>query len=328
MGNTVDSSLYNYVPNKGAPIAFAIFFATTVAAHLLQIRKYKCWKITGALPWGGIIMVAGFITREASAFKTRDLDIFISTQVLLFAAPPVYSLANFMLLTRTLYYVPYNTPIHPGRVLTTFIGLDVIVEVLTANGAAKIADMDSTPAQRDVGEALIRASLLLQVVLFVFFIALEIVFHVRCIKSGVMKRKLSIIMALLYGSSALILIRNIYRVIEVWYGYDGYLARHEAFFYVFDGALMLANSVMLNVWHPAMFLPDNFKIYLALDGITEKEGPGWLDCRPWWVTILDPFDVAGFFGKKGRERYTKYWEEGEGQTQLQKVEPVKGNGCD
>lgn len=88
-----------------------------------------------------------------------------------------------------------------------------------------------TPEQIAVGHGLIRASLLLQILLFGLFISLEVVFHMRLVKAGIWDRKLRTITVLLYTSSALILIRNIKRCIEVWQGYTGYLQKHEAFFY-------------------------------------------------------------------------------------------------
>ena len=68
---------------------------------------------------------------------------------------------------------------------------------------------------------------------------------------------------------------------------------------------MITNSVMLNFRHPASYLPKSNKIYLAEDGVTEIEGPGFADKRNFFVTILDPFDVVGLI--KGRDKQ-KYWE--------------------
>ena len=227
-----------------------------------------------------------------------------------------------MLLGRTLYYVPYLSMIHPGRVISTFVGLDVIVEVLTGNGAAKIANLSNSQEQKNIGNGLIRASLLLQIVLFALFISLEVIFHVRLVKARIMTPKLRAIVALLYASSALILARNIYRCIEVWQGYTGYLQRHEAFFYVFDAGLMLVNSVMLNVWHPARYLPASNRVYLGRDGAMEHEGPGWVDPRPWWASALDPFDLVGLV--KGKDKTTAFWENEE--PQVDSVIPEKIDG--
>lgn len=185
--------------------------------------------------------------------------------------------------------------------ITTFVGLDFVIGIITGNGAAKVIDT-SSPGQVKVGRALIRASILLQLISFVAFIALLSAFRRRCSHTKVMNKKLQTIISLLYVSAGLILARHVYRVVEVFEGYDGYLANHEAFFYVFDGALMLINSVMLNVFHPMAYLPQSWKIYLSDDGVTELEGDCVMDQRPLWVALLDPFDLVGLV--KGRDRDT------------------------
>jgi len=42
---------------------------------------------------------------------------------------PLYELGNYYILGRILYYVPQHSPMHPGRVLTTFAAISGIVEV-------------------------------------------------------------------------------------------------------------------------------------------------------------------------------------------------------
>lgn len=190
--------------------------------------------------------------------------------------------------------------------MTTFVGLDAVVGVLTGNGASRSANQKATPTEIKIGVDLIRASIVLQMGCFAGFILLEIVFHRRCIRAGIMTPKLKTIIALLYTSSALILIRNIYRVINVWQGPLGFLETHEEFFYIFDAAVMLINSVMLNIWHPLMYLPNDNKTYLAQDGVTERQGPGWVDKRPFLITLIDPFDIGGLIRKKDNKE--KFWE--------------------
>ena len=54
------------------------------------------------------------------------------------------------------------------------------------------------------------------------------------------------------------------------------------------------------------FLPRNNKIYLAQDGVTEIEGPGYEDRRRFIITLLDPFDVVGIM--KGSSMENRFWE--------------------
>lgn len=226
---------------------------------------------------------------------------------------PVYSLLNYLVLGRALYYVPYLSPIHPGRVISTFVGLDVLVGIITSLGASKVSALDNSESELRLGRDLIRASILLQVACFLAFVALEATFHRRCLRAKVLNQKLRMTITLLYASSALILIRNIYRVVETFQGYTGYLQTHEAFFYVFDGGLMLTNSIMFNTYHPTRFLPRTNEIYLSKDGVTELKGPGWQDKRPFLVTFFDPFDLGGLI--TGRDQTTKFWETEQAQSE-------------
>lgn len=217
----------------------------------------------------------------------------------------MYAGVNYFILGRVLHYIPYLSPIHPGRVVSTFIGLDVLVEILTAQGASRIARKDD-PHQQKIGGDLIKASLLLQVALFFCFVALQTLFHRRCTHAGVVTPKLRAILNLLYISNAFIIIRNIYRVTDNFLGFLGYTERHEWCLYVFDALPMLANTLMWNFCYPSIFLPRTDKIYLSQDGRTEREGPGWQDKRHFLLTIFDPFDIGGLI--RGKDKQTRYWD--------------------
>ena len=190
--------------------------------------------------------------------------------------------------------------------MTTFLGLDTLVAVLTGAGAGRISNY-SEPDQVRIGTGLVKASLLLQLALFSGFIALEVLFHVRAKRANLMTRNVRTIIFILYASSFCIVVRNVYRTVETFQGPLGYAERHEAFFYVFEGVFMLADSIMLNVLHPARFLPKSNKIYLSQDGQTEVEGPGWEDRRNFFVTLVDPFDLGGLIAGRDK-KHAKFWE--------------------
>ena len=56
---------------------------------------------------------------------------------------------------------------------------------------------------------------------------------------------------ILYATSALILIRSIFRIIEYIQGNSGYLLSHEVYLYVFDAVLMFIVMVLFNWIHPS-----------------------------------------------------------------------------
>ncbi|KAF4415600.1 Rtm1p [Fusarium acutatum] len=231
---------------------------------------------------------------------------------------------NYRILGRILYYVPYNSPIHPGRVLTTFGFISGIVESLNGWGASYSANQSLTDSEIEIGHALIKTSLLLQIVVAMLFIALAVTFHRQCVVAGITNERLNKPLWTLYISMTLILARTIYRIVEYFSvaelrygpGFDPAticpVVRYEWFFCVFEAALMLCNLVMFSVWYPRRYLPKNNKIYLSPDGVTEIEGPGYKDPRKLWQTLIDPFDIQGLVTGRGRET-DKFWETGHGR---------------
>lgn len=55
----------------------------------------------------------------------------------------------------------------------------------------------------------------------------------------------------LYFTSALILVRSVFRVVEYIQGHAGYLLGHEVYLYVFDALLMFLVMVSFNWIHPS-----------------------------------------------------------------------------
>lgn len=317
--------MWFYAPNKGAPIAFAILFALSGATHFYQCLRYKSWKVTGILPWSALLFTAGFITRTVGAFgQWGNIGIYIASTVLLLAGPPVYEGANYFILGRMLYYIPYHSPIHPGRVFTTFVAVGIAIEAITANGAARVASSGSTPHEQSVGKALLKAALIMQVALMVAFTALAAKFQYNCRRGGVLNDKIKRCLNVLYISSTLITIRTIYRTVEYFTAaslnaFDDIdkispLLKQEWFFWFFEVVFMFSNTILLNVFHPMQVLPRNNKVYLAEDGETEVEGPGYKDPRPFLLTLIDPFDIYGLIVHRGKKE--KYWEKHETQQEI------------
>jgi hypothetical protein len=207
---------------------------------------------------------------------------------------------------------------HPGRVLTTFGAISSVVESLNANGAAYTANSSLSSNKQSIGRALLKSALVIQLGVLVSFVTLAGYFQYKCKKSGLLAKNLKAALITLYISSALIGVRTIYRTVEYFttaaIHFDqninpdtlSPILRYEWFFWVFEATLMIINTFLLNARHPMRFLPRNNKIYLAEDGVTEIEGPGYEDKRPWYVTFIDPFDLVGMC--KGRNMERRFWD--------------------
>ncbi|KAI1419184.1 RTA1 like protein-domain-containing protein [Xylaria sp. FL1777] len=332
-GQYVDINIWIYEPNKGAAIFFAIAFSATGAVHFWQAVHYHSWRLTGLYVFCSLLFVGGFIARILGAFDNKNIIKYIVSIVLTYAAPPLYELGNYYILGRILYFVPHCSPIHPGRVLTTFAAVSSVIEALNGVAASYVANITLPQHLQDTGHTLFKAALILQLVVIVLFVSLATTFYWRCRKNGINHVKVNQPLLTLYISSAIIFARTVYRTVEYFEvetaisyvpGSDrrpqSPIIRYEWFFYVFEATLMLINSVLLNVRHPRRWLPQSTKMYLAKDGVTEIMGPGYKDDRGFIVTLLDPFDVYGMI--KGRDNATRFWDGQPEPTSGHKLPPV------
>jgi RTA1 like protein. len=98
--------------------------------------------------------------------------------------------------------------------------------------------------------------LLIQIVSFSLFGVTAVVFHrkitavptLESLNPNIPWQK---ILYMLYGVSALIMVRSIFRLVEYITGTSGYLLQHEWPMYVFDCVLMLAVMVIFYIWYPS-----------------------------------------------------------------------------
>ncbi|KAL4962003.1 putative RTA1 domain protein [Aspergillus stella-maris] len=285
-GDPVLWSLYVYAPNKGAPIFFTIAYAISAAVHIWQCYRYSSFRLIGLYPLCGVIFTLGYALREYGAYNylyreddNGPLIGYILSQVFVYICPPLLELANYHILARVFYYIPYLAPLPPSRVLSTFGGLMILVEFLNALGVSLSSNPSSSSTQQGIGSNMTIAALSLQIVVIITFVILSGLFQYRLRKAGVSSRKVTILLRTLYVSMTFILVRCIYRLVE----HAGHttidindmevlreltpVLRYEWFFYVFEASLMLVNMVLWNVSHVGRFLPRCHLVYLGRDGI-------------------------------------------------------------
>jgi hypothetical protein len=107
----------------------------------------------------------------------------------------------------------------------------------------------------DLGQTVILVGLAIQIFFFSFFIAVTIIFDRRIQRNPTPMSNNPVIpwrmlIFMLYGASALILVRSTFRVIEYAMGKDGVLMSNEVYIYIFDALLVFICVVIFNVWHP------------------------------------------------------------------------------
>lgn len=142
--------------------------------------------------------------------------------------------------------------------------------MLASNGSTE------KPGKKDLGNGLVIGGLLIQLVVFTFFMIVTGVFHFRIhrrptTRSAIVQVPWLRYIYVLYVGSILFMIRSIFRVAEYIQGRDGYLISHEVFFYVLDATLLFLVSAEFNIFHPGTVVSSRTKEEPLLDAASRKE---------------------------------------------------------
>ncbi|RPA73368.1 RTA1 domain protein, partial [Ascobolus immersus RN42] len=250
---------FRYEPSLAAAIVFVILYFITGAYHTYQIIKTKTWYFI-PLVVGVIFQFGGHIARCFATQNVNELNPYLVNTLLCIVAPVLYAASIYMILGRLIIRLrAAHHSIIPLRFLTKiFVVGDVISFMIQGGGSGLMSSGD--PKNTPLGEKIIVAGLFFQIVLFGFFVIVAWNFHVKINRAPTAtsleleklpsRQNWRMLLMALYVSSALILIRSLFRAIEFIEGNEGYLMRSEGWLYGFDSALMWIAVVVFNVWHP------------------------------------------------------------------------------
>ena len=334
MSDTPESgvNLYPYTPSTILPIVFAALVGISLVAHTIQNFLYRYWRITFFLFYAGLVFTTGWIIRAVSAHDPSSLGLYIAETILIYAGPPIYAAAEYNLLGRMMHYLPMHAPINPSRVKYFFIYLGALVEALTGAGAGRLAASRVGSERYKSGGTLIAIALVMQGAIELAFASMVYLMHSRCKKAGAVPKNVKVVCITLYGCSALVLLRCVFRAVEAFSQYTGEckevycggVVKSEWYLYAFEAAPMVVYTYWFNILHPGRFLPNETKRYLDIDGKTERLGPGWIDQRPMWLTFVDPFNSLK--DERGCGEQTRFWQRPEDWTECQNGSFAMGTG--
>ncbi|KAF4775291.1 hypothetical protein HER10_EVM0008860 [Colletotrichum scovillei] len=240
----VMASLYLYDPSLAAACVFIVLFSSTLTAHAIILYKRRTRFF--------IPFIVGIISQtpnwQVMPYALQSLMLLIAPSLL---AASIYGmLGRLIILSNGQDY----SPVKPKILTKVFITSDVL-SFLVQNGGGGILTNAKSPSKIQLGENVIIVGLFIQLIGFALFIAVTAVFQWRISqeRSQSLRHAASWekFLWILYGVSALVLIRSLFRVIEYIQGYDGYLQTTEVFLYVFDAALIFLVTFILAVFHPS-----------------------------------------------------------------------------
>ncbi|KAM7208387.1 RTA1 like domain containing protein [Naviculisporaceae sp. PSN 640] len=253
---------YHYDPSLGGEVAFIVVFALITIGHFIWIFRKKTWYF---IPFviGCLFEAIGYAGRAIQATQEPhewNRGPYILQALTILLAPALFAASIYMVLGRIIRLLDAA---HLSLVRTTwltkiFVAGDVLSFAAQGAGGGLLSSAKNKKDQ-DLGNTIILVGLGIQVVVFGLFIVTTVLFHLRIGKQPT-SRSFGVttdwrgMIWVLYGSSGLIMIRSLFRMIEYAMGWDNVLMQSEVYLFVLDGLLMVFVGAIFLWWHPGRVL--------------------------------------------------------------------------
>ncbi|KAJ4303028.1 hypothetical protein N0V90_001919 [Kalmusia sp. IMI 367209] len=264
--------IIQYQPTFAGNTIYGVCFILLLLAQLyLGIRK-KTWTYMSAVCLGILGEIVGYGGRLMLNNNNFDMNNFLVNLVPLTIAPALLTAGIYLCLSRVIVVVGANhSRIKPKMYTYIFVGCDLLSLILQAIGGA-MASMANGGSDADLGVNIMIAGLCSQIVSMVIFFVLwgDFALRVRKAKnSGDVKtvhaplyenlraeRTFHWFQLSLFAATVLIFIRCVYRVAELWNGFDSHLANDELTFMIFEGPMIILAVGLMTVFHPGRVFGD------------------------------------------------------------------------
>ncbi|CAO2651437.1 Nn.00g040070.m01.CDS01 [Neocucurbitaria sp. VM-36] len=265
--------LWKYIPNLPAAITFAILFLILTILHTWRMIKHRTWF---CIPFvvGGFCEPIGYASRAISTHHTGSLLPYLLQAIFILLPPCLFAGTLYMIYSRVVRALHGSSfsLISPRWCTRIFVAGDFLCLNIQSGGAGCL------PHEKlaKYGNGIIVAGLALQVVIFTGFMYCCLVFHRRfrthlAREGRTVDGQWEAVLGMLYVTSVVISVRNVFRLVEFVAGHESYLFLNEWPVYVFDGVLMLVVMVVYYVWYPPQLQPTSSDSMIELT--SEDDSP-------------------------------------------------------
>ncbi|KAK4033604.1 RTA1 like protein-domain-containing protein [Parachaetomium inaequale] len=253
--------LYRYDPSLAGNIVFVVLFALATIGHVVFLVRKRTWYF---IPFviACLFETVGYIGRAIAAQEAPDfsLNVYIIQTLLILLGPALLAASIYMILGRLIRMLGAEeyALIRTNWMTKVFVTGDVLSFLAQGAGGGLLAQAKTHDDQKR-GEAIILGGLGIQVAFFGFFIVTTVVFH-RRMAAQPTARSYSVtgpwraLITALYASSALVMVRSVFRMVEFGMGNDSILMSSEGYLLGLDGALMFIVVVIFLWSHPSRAL--------------------------------------------------------------------------
>ncbi|KAI0825085.1 RTA1-domain-containing protein [Trametes gibbosa] len=271
----LQENFYGYVPDRDVCIIFVVLFSVSAAIHLVQAVYWRMSWLFATAVFAGVAEIVGWSARLWSSYSPFAQDPYIMQLCVTIIAPSPLVAALFILFGR----ISERLGEHYGRLSPTqysiiFLTCDIISLVTQGVGGGIAGSSIGTQSEVDLGGNIMLAGIIFQLTSITVFVVLMIEYFVRYLTDrparkakkdpaaeesfsfsrGEVTPKMRLMIASLLMMTLFLIIRSVYRMIELIDGFTGKIIQTEIYFNVFDGAMVVCAIYTLNILHPGWLL--------------------------------------------------------------------------
>ncbi|KAH7157745.1 RTA1 like protein-domain-containing protein [Dactylonectria estremocensis] len=251
----LETSLLRYQPNVPSTIVFISVFGLSLVLHTYQGARTKTWGFMISMISGCILEIIGYVGRLIIHDNPFDFIGFLLQIICITVAPIFFCSAIYVILSQVINFINPSISRFDHRLFYwVFISCDIVSLILQALGGA-YSCVGTDQVEVELGENISLAGLVFQVVTLVVFAALFIDYVVIATRSPSQNRPtkaMNTFIGFLFASTVIILIRCVYRIVELGQGYFSETFRDEGLFIGLESVTMCVATTFLNVGHPGM----------------------------------------------------------------------------
>ncbi|EPS35632.1 hypothetical protein H072_10932 [Dactylellina haptotyla CBS 200.50] len=270
---TDSKSTFLYCPNFGAALFFTVVFGLSCTAHIFQAFYYKKFRLCWVIVLGASWETTAFGLRTAATKNFTSDALGIPSSILIYLSPLLINAFAYMVLGRMVqFYLAEKKVfgIRAIRLTVIFVWLDVIAFLVQLVGATMTipdTDANSTDQQKadslkkqELGFNIYKGGIGFQLFWIVVFCVLAWRFRMKAVMEKVRgtwvarESNWKHLLAVLYLTLIMIMIRIIFRLIEFSGGVNSKLTTTEGFFYGLEATPMALACITWNVFHPGRYL--------------------------------------------------------------------------
>ncbi|KAF3921389.1 hypothetical protein ABW20_dc0109774 [Dactylellina cionopaga] len=267
-------SLFYYCPNFWLAIFFTIIFGLSTLTHIFQAFYYRkvrlCWVIIIGAAWEA----TAFGLRTAATQNPLSDALGIWSTFLTVLSPLLVKTFIYMIFGRMVHYYLVEKKvfgIQAKRLTIIFASLDMISFLVQLVGAYMVGTPHTDPnaseqdkinsaRTKQTGYHILKGGIALHVPWIIVFSIFVWRFKMKAVKEKAREQHTErqtnwrCLLTILYISLTMIMIRNIFRLIQFSSSDNSKVMTIEAFFYILDGSPVAIACIAWNAFHPGRYL--------------------------------------------------------------------------